>query len=74
MEKSLAIILEDIGYKLFLERQKRKETLYSVATSIGVTHPIISQIENGRYKSLNIKILHKLTKYYNIQFIDLFLR
>src|SRR5690606_12661195 len=44
----------------------RKETLQSVAADIGITHPIISKIENGRYKSLQIGLLVKLCNHYKI--------
>lgn len=60
---SLLII---IGQNLHTIRNARKETLQAVASDIGVTHPIISRIENGRYKNLQINLLVKLCNHYNI--------
>ena len=66
--KSIKIdsLLTTIGQNLHTIRNARKETLQSVATDIGITHPIISKIENGRYKSLQIGLLVKLCNHYKI--------
>jgi transcriptional regulator with XRE-family HTH domain len=37
-----------------------------VAADIGITHPIISKIENGRYPNLQLNLLVKLCNHYNI--------
>ena len=39
-------LLTIIGHNLHTIRNARKETLQAVAASIGITHPIISKIEN----------------------------
>ena len=45
-------LLTKIGKNLHTVRNSRKETLQSVAESIGITHPVLSKVENGRYKTL----------------------
>jgi len=45
-------LLTTIGQNLHTIRNARKETLQSVAADIGITHPIISKIENGRYPQI----------------------
>lgn len=59
-------LLNIIGQNLHTIRNARKETLQAVASEIGVTHPIISKIENGRYESLQLGLLIKLCNYYQI--------
>lgn len=59
-------LLSVIGQNLHTIRNARKETLQSVASDIGITHPIISKIENGRYESLQLGLLVKLCNHYNI--------
>lgn len=59
-------LLQTIGANLHSIRNARKETLQAVAKSIGVTHPIISKIENGRYATLQIALLIKLCNHYEV--------
>ena len=59
-------LLNTIGKNLHTIRNARKETLQSVAADIGITHPIISKIENGRYPSLQLNLLVKLCNHYHI--------
>lgn len=59
-------LLSIIGQNLHTIRNARKETLQAVASEIGVTHPIISKIENGRYESLQLGLLVKLCNHYQI--------
>lgn len=59
-------LLVTLGQNLHTIRNARKETLQAVASDIGVTHPIISKIENGRYNNLQISLLVKLCNHYNI--------
>ena len=47
-------LLNTIGQNLHTIRNARKETLQGVASEIGVTHPVISKIENGRYPTLQL--------------------
>ena len=37
-----------------------------MAADIGITHPIISKIENGRYPNLQLNLLIKLCNHYKI--------
>lgn len=59
-------VLASVGHKLFLARHQRRDTIAIVAQHVGVSHPVISQIENGRYKGLSLKLIHKLALYYGI--------
>jgi transcriptional regulator with XRE-family HTH domain len=59
-------LLTTIGQNLHTIRNARKETLQSVAADIGITHPIISKIENGRYPNLQLNLLVKLCNHYKI--------
>lgn len=59
-------LLTTIGQNLHTIRNARKETLQSVAADIGITHPVISKIENGRYPTLQLGLLVKLCNHYKI--------
>jgi transcriptional regulator with XRE-family HTH domain len=59
-------LLNILGQNLHTIRNARKETLQTVASEIGVTHPIISKIENGRYANIQLNLLVKLCNHYNI--------
>lgn len=59
-------LLINCGHNLHTIRNARKETLQSVASDIGVTHPIISKIENGRYPNLQLNLLIKLCNHYKV--------
>ncbi len=63
---NISLLLINIGQNLHTIRNARKETLQSVAASIGVTHPILSKVENGRYKTLQIDLLIKLCNHYQV--------
>lgn len=65
-EIDLDTLLKTIGNNLHSIRNARKETLQSVASDIGITHPTISKIENGRHKNLPIGLLVKLCNHYKI--------
>ena len=62
----LSALLTTIGQNLHTIRNARKETLQAVASDIGITHPIISKIENGRYPNLQLNLLIKLCNHYQI--------
>ena len=59
-------LLLTIGQNLHTIRNARKETLQSVAASIGISHPVLSKVENGRYKTLHIELLIKLCNFYKV--------
>ena len=59
-------LLVTIGHNLHTIRNARTETLQSVASDIGITHPIISKIENGRYPNIQLNLLIKLCNHYKI--------
>lgn len=62
----ISSLLLTISNNLHTIRNARKETLKAVAVSIGVTHPIISKVENGRYPNLQLGLLVKLCNHYNV--------
>lgn len=57
-------LLTTIGNNLNILRNARKETLESVAKDVGITHPVLSKIENGRYPGLSISLLIRLCNHY----------
>lgn len=59
-------LLNIIGQNFHTIRNARKETLQSVASDIGITHPIISKIENGRYPNIQLNLLIKLCNHYKV--------
>lgn len=59
-------LLTTIGHNLHTIRNARKETLQAVASEIGITHPIISKIENGRYPNIRLNLLIKLCNHYKV--------
>lgn len=59
-------LLTTIGHNLHTIRNARKETLQAVASEIGITHPIISKIENGRYPNIQLNLLIKLCNHYKV--------
>ena len=65
-------LLTTIGQNLHTIRNARKETLQSVAADIGITHPIISKIENGRYSNIQLNLLIKLCNHYKITLQQVF--
>jgi transcriptional regulator with XRE-family HTH domain len=62
----IAGLLTTIGQNLHTIRNARKETLQAVGADIGITHPILSKIENGRYPTLQLNLLIKLCNHYQI--------
>jgi transcriptional regulator with XRE-family HTH domain len=63
---STSELLETIGRNLHSIRNARKETLQAVAQAIGITHPVISKIENGRNENLSLALLVKLCNHYEV--------
>lgn len=59
-------LLTTIGQNLHTIRNARKETLQAVASEIGITHPTISKIENGRYPNIQLNLLIKLCNHYKV--------
>lgn len=71
-ETSLEETLSDIGSKLYTIRHTRKEKISAVAHDVGVSHAVLSRVENGRYKYLSITLLHKLAEHYKVPIVQLF--
>ena len=71
LSKSYEVLFESIGNRLYLIRHSRKEKIEAVAKSIGVSHTVISKIENGRYPGVSVALLAKLADYYQIPFEEL---
>lgn len=59
-------LLECIGGTLHSIRHQRNEKIEIVAKGIGVSHSVVSKIENGRYKGLSIRLLHSFADYYSV--------
>lgn len=64
------IILEEllttIGGNIHTIRSARKETLEVAAEAVGVKHPTLSKVENGRYPGLDIALLVKLCNHFKV--------
>lgn len=63
-ENSLDELLVNIGSNLRIARLHRNEKLITASNAIGISHTVLSQIENGRYTCLSLKLLLKATDYY----------
>jgi transcriptional regulator with XRE-family HTH domain len=59
-------VLTTIGQNVYTLRQKENEKLTTVAKSVGVTHSVISKIENSNYESLNLKLLVQIANHFNV--------
>lgn len=63
---SLEDMLVHIGNEFYRERHLKKLKITSVGSEIGISHAVISRIENGRYYSLTIALMCKLALFYDI--------
>lgn len=61
-----SFMLKCFGSFIKQQRQSRGEKIAAVGSSVGVTHPVISKIENGTYTSLSFTLFARLLDYYNI--------
>lgn len=59
--------LKYIGNRIYLARHARREKITTAANNIGISHPTLSQIENGRYKPLSVKLICKILYYYELE-------
>lgn len=71
LTSSLNQLFEKIGHKLYSIRRARNEKITVVAHHVGVSHAVISQVENGRYKSLSVKMLFLIAEYYKVSIEEL---
>lgn len=55
------------GYKLRVERDKRKLTLLQVYTETGVDPATINRIENGKNKNPSYTLVKKLCLFFEIK-------
>jgi len=60
-----------IGEKTYILRHSKRLKITTVANAIGVSHPVISQIENGRYKALSLRLLFRIAEFYEVPIWDL---
>jgi len=58
--------LEQIGEKLRNTRHLRSEKLATVAEGTGLSHTVLSQVENGRYLCLSFDLLFRILNYYQL--------
>ena len=62
-----------LGRNISAIRNAKRETQFGVAKSIGVTHPVLSKIENGAY-NITVEQLAKLCNHFKVslqQVLDL---
>jgi transcriptional regulator with XRE-family HTH domain len=59
--------LWEIGKRLRKIRVSREIKLDTVVAMTGFSETVISKIENGKYKSLKVTLLHILTEFYEIE-------
>ncbi len=59
--------LWEIGKRLRKVRLSREMKLDTVVAMTGCSETVISKVENGKYKSLKITLLHVLTEFYGIE-------
>lgn len=57
--------LTKLGNLLRTKRQLKGDKLKNISSDMGVSHAVISRIENGRY-NLSVMMLLKLCDYYDI--------
>jgi transcriptional regulator with XRE-family HTH domain len=70
---SLEQLLSQLGSELYYQRHTTKQKIVSVSHAVGVSHAVISRIENGRYEALSLSLLKKLADYYGIPLSALFI-
>lgn len=70
---TLEVLLAQLGNELYYQRHTTKQKLISVSKAVGVSHGVISRIENGRYEALTLSLLKKLADYYDIPITALFI-
>ncbi|MFI5196042.1 MAG: helix-turn-helix domain-containing protein [Chitinophagales bacterium] len=70
-EKNLEEYLCVIGEKIAATRHLHAEKITTVARAVGLSHSVISQIENGRYYCLKIDTLIKIGTYLQIPLEEL---
>jgi transcriptional regulator with XRE-family HTH domain len=63
--------LQHIGDKLRLARHLKDEKLMTVAHSTGISHTVLSQVENGRYYCLSLSMLMRILSYYHLEYKDI---
>lgn len=69
---SLEQLLSQLGSELYYRRHTTKQKIVSVSHAVGVSHAVISRIENGRYEPLTLSLLKRLADYYEIPLSALF--
>jgi transcriptional regulator with XRE-family HTH domain len=70
-ENNISGLLTYIGSRLYETRRMKNEKIANVARSVHKSSSVISQVENGRYKSLNLQLLTQIANYYGIDIADL---
>lgn len=59
-------ILITIGDNIHTIRSSKKETLETTSSAIGIKHPSLSKIENGRYPGLTVDLLIKICNHFKV--------
>lgn len=63
----LTELFKTVGDNLHTIRNARKEKLETAAEAVGVSHPVLSRLENGRYGGLSLELLVKLCNHYEVK-------
>jgi transcriptional regulator with XRE-family HTH domain len=63
--------LWEIGKRLRKIRITQEMKLDTVEAMTGFSEAVISKIENGKYKSLKVTLLHVLTDFYGVEMIEI---
>lgn len=64
-------LLKCVGHYFRQLRLQKDEKIYSVSSSLGLSHPVISKIENGLYHPLSLKLIVRLLDYYQTTITEL---
>lgn len=59
-------VLKTIGENIHTVRNAKKETLDCAAKAIGMTHPTLSKIENGRYPGLTMELIITICNHFKV--------
>ena len=58
--------IERIGKKLRDTRRQRDEKLENVAKAVNISVGTLSEIENGKYEAITLRMLTSISEYYGI--------
>jgi transcriptional regulator with XRE-family HTH domain len=62
--------LKNVGTYLLQLRHQKNTKMTAVAKDLGISHSIVSRIENGSYESLSFNLLKRFVSYYHMSMED----